>query len=80
MQRNDPTVYDMPKSKIKELITPPKPKAPRTKKENPEIVALTARVEELEQIIHHFRDLVVESGRDWEDYLASEIGIVGRGD
>ena len=28
MQRNDPAVYDMPKSKIKELITPPKPKAP----------------------------------------------------
>ena len=80
MQRNDPTVYDMPKSKIKELITPHKPKAPRTKRENPEIVALTARVEELEQIINHFRDLMVESGRDWEDYLENEIGIVGRGD
>ena len=62
MQRNDPTVYDMPKSKIKELITPPKPKAPRTKKENPEIVALKEQLKQEQEnnntLVEHFTDTI----------------------
>ena len=62
MQRNDPAVYDMPKSKIKELITPPKPKAPRTKKENPEIVALKEQLKQEQEnnntLVEHFTDTI----------------------
>ena len=62
MQRNDPSVYDMPKSKIKELITPPKPKAPRTKKDNPEIVALKEQLKQEQEnnntLVEHFTDKI----------------------
>ena len=62
MQRNDPAVYDMPKSKIKELITPPKPKAPRTKKENPEVAELKSQLKQEQEnnntLVEHFTDTI----------------------
>jgi hypothetical protein len=77
--RNDPDVYTMPKSKIQELITPPKQKAEKkaaAPKPNPELTAALKRVEDLQQrvsdyaqILTYFQTGIEKSGMDWLEYL-----------
>ena len=64
-QQNDPTIYEMSKRKIKEKMDQQlnKPKqAPRTKKENPEIVALKEQLKQEQEnnntLVEHFTDTI----------------------